>query len=118
MVDQTHEFFVNFRYNAEILRQFSAYANECSEHNSFNYKTKCLLCVGNKECEICSLMSKFRSEVQDIVKGNHPYRLGDIEAHLLNAMNIERPYIDHKNVTDSSDHESKEEGSLLRQKSN
>lgn len=110
---------MNFRYNAEILRQFSTYANEYSEQSdSFNNKAKCLLCVGNIECEICSLMSKFRSEVQDIVKCNHPYRLGDIEAHLLNAKNIERSYIDHKNLTDTPDHESKEEGNLLRQKSN
>jgi hypothetical protein len=87
---------MNLRHNAEILRQFSTYVDEYSDpNNSFSNKARCcLLCVGNRECEICSLKSKFGSEIQHIVETNHPYRLRDIEAYLLSAKNIERSMAD------------------------
>ena len=92
-VSHTLKFILICRYNAEILRQFSTYVDEYSDPtNSFSNKAK------YRECEICSLKSKFRSEIQHFVDGNHPYRLRDIEAHLLSAKNIER------SVADSSAH--------------
>ncbi len=127
-VGQTLKFILNCRYNAEILRQFSTYVDEYSDpNNSFSNKAKCcLLCVDNRECEICSLKSKFISEIQHFVDGNHPYRLRDIEAHLLSAKNIERSMADtpvHGREEGISNHtlpvllKMKHIGSLLRQKS-
>ena len=79
-----------FRYNAEILRQFSSYSDEYrKEGNYFDHKAKCLLCVGNEQCEICCLKSKFRSELKGVINKNEPYRLGDLVTHLLSASDIE-----------------------------
>ena len=79
------------RYNAEILRQFSTYTDEYrKEINAFDNKAKCLLCVGDDMCEICSLKSRFRNELKQFVediKGS--YRLDDLAAHLLSAGCIE-----------------------------
>ncbi len=127
-VGQTLKFILICRYIAEILRQFSTYVDKYSDpNNSFSNKAKCcLLCVGNRECEICSLKSKFRSEIQHFVDGNHPYRLRDIEAHLLSAKNIERSVADssaHGREESISNHtvpvllKMKRIRSLLRQKS-
>mmetsp|Transcript_39003 Transcript_39003/g.70250 ORF Transcript_39003/g.70250 Transcript_39003/m.70250 type:complete len:1144 (+) Transcript_39003:1488-4919(+) len=77
-------------YNAEILRQFSSYSDEYrKEGNSFDHKAKCLLCVGNEKCDICSLKSKFRSELKGVISKDEPYRLGDLVTHLLSASEIE-----------------------------
>jgi hypothetical protein len=78
-------------YNAEILRQFSTYVDEYSkeDYSLFNKDARCLLCDCNKECDVCSLKSRFRDDVQHIVDGNHPYRLRDLEALLLSAKNVE-----------------------------
>ena len=78
-------------YNAEILRQFSCYSDEyTNEGNGFDsFKDTCLLCVGGKKCEICTLKATWGSEVKDILEGDEPYRLSDLEAHLLSANNIE-----------------------------
>ena len=76
-------------YNAEILRQFSTYADKYSKESLFNKDARCLLCDCNKECDICTLKSRFRDDVQHIADGNHPYRLRDLEALLLSPKNVD-----------------------------
>jgi hypothetical protein len=82
---------MNLRDDVEILLQFSTYVDKYSDPtNSFSNKARCcLLCVGNREYDIRSLKSKFISEIQHIVDGNHSYQLRDIDAYLLSAKNIE-----------------------------
>mmetsp|Transcript_3307 Transcript_3307/g.7376 ORF Transcript_3307/g.7376 Transcript_3307/m.7376 type:complete len:245 (+) Transcript_3307:2904-3638(+) len=76
-------------YNADILKQFSIYSDEYrKDSNSFDHKAECLLCVGEENCEICVLKSKFGNELKDVI--NKPYRLADIATHLLRASTIER----------------------------
>jgi len=79
------------RYNAEILRQFSTYTDEYrKESNAFDNKAKCLLCVGDDMCEICSLKSRFRNELKQFVDDSEgPYRLDDLATHILSAGCIE-----------------------------
>ena len=45
--------------------------------------TKCLLCVGDEKCEICNLKAKFGNELCDFTKRKTPFKLDDIELHLL-----------------------------------
>ena len=90
----THQIFFTTtvsRYNSEILRNFDTYSNEHrKETNKFDCNAKCLLCVGGKLCEICSLKAAFLGEVEDILNSNE-YRLEDLEAKLLSASNLDRP---------------------------
>lgn len=78
-------------YNAEVLRQFSSYKDEYrKEGNDFaSAQATCMLCVGDEECEICSLKSTFRSELKDVMDKSEPFRLSDIASHLLDASNID-----------------------------
>lgn len=78
-----------FRYNREILRQFSYDEHKKEDNSLFDIRAKCLLCVGGDKCEICSIKSKFKSELEGIVNRNEPYHLSDLEAHLMSASNIE-----------------------------
>ena len=78
-------------YNADILRQFSTYNDEYrKECNAFHTTAKkCMLCVGDTNCEICSLKSRFSTELQQVMGRDKPYRLEDLADHLLSASNVE-----------------------------
>jgi len=81
----------SFRYNAEILRQFSTYSDEYrKECNTFKSKSSnCILCEAGNNCEVCQLKTRFKTELQLVVYSNERYRLNDIAAHLQSRSNIE-----------------------------